>query len=145
MNMDGNGVVPVDASVNLFGLCIPGRDVLTSFVQVDENMVTLMIEAPKYVAELSFFLLPGCALPDDQGALLYYSVGPEFTEWQVLGAIANGKSSGKPPSLSFYCHNSDDGHTNTPPLCTPNQPSTHPSTLSPYLTVSTPLFPYLSL
>ena len=90
--MDDNGVP--DTSVNLFGLCIPGRDVLTNFIQVDDNMVTLMIEAPKYVAELSFFLLPGCVLPDDQGALLYYSVGPAFAEWQVLGAIANGRSSG---------------------------------------------------
>ena len=80
-------------AINMFGLVAPGRDVMTNFVPIDESRAILMLELPGSVAELSFFLLPGSALPPEHGALLYYST-PPFTDWQIIGGVAPGKSSG---------------------------------------------------
>ena len=37
--------------------------------------------------------MPGMSLPADVGAALYYSQAP-YTEWELVGAIGNGRQSG---------------------------------------------------
>ena len=83
---------PMAPRVPTFGLLVAGRPVL-QFVQTTPSQCVAVLESPQQVSELSMFLMPDMSLPQDMGAALYYSQAP-FTEWELVGAIGNGRPSG---------------------------------------------------
>jgi len=81
----------------IFGLLLPGRQVRTDFVLVDDlgTKFTILIqgENPLSISDIVFFLLPGVFLPSGTGAVLYWMV--EGTAgFETLGAIVPERPSG---------------------------------------------------
>jgi hypothetical protein len=78
----------------MFGIVIAGRPIISEFLQQSETRcISPIAENMAAVAEVSFFLLPGAALPPGFGALLHYAAAP-FTEWEVIGGIGPDRPSG---------------------------------------------------
>jgi hypothetical protein len=80
----------MSSSSSLFGVVIPGRPVITEFQVIDEKKCITFIESPSTVTDITFFLLPPGCIPPGYGAILYYAV-PPFTNWVLLGCIAQDK------------------------------------------------------
>ena len=79
----------------MFGLVIAGRTIIAEFLpQSETRCISTVIDNAASVAEVSFFMMPGAVLPPGFGALLYYSTGPAFNEWEVIGGIGPGRPSG---------------------------------------------------
>ena len=75
----------------LFGIVVPGREVITSCEQIDDRKFVVDIDDPGSVPDLSLFLLPvamerfpaagGCA-----GAALYFT--EDDCNWQHIGSLS---------------------------------------------------------
>lgn len=99
----------------LFGLIIPGKEVITSFTQADPTgtKYTLTIPFPVQpnpndnvitsISELVFFLLPNITLPPNSGAMIYWSASAAETpncdnhasssSFELLGALTTTQTS----------------------------------------------------
>lgn len=83
----------MSATQQLFGVVIPGRPLITDFQLVDSMKAVAPIEQPRFVNEITFFLLPTTPIPAGFGAILYYSV-PPFLTWEIIGSVSPAKPSG---------------------------------------------------
>lgn len=81
------------SSQPLFGVVIPGRPLITEFQLVDSMKAVAQIEQPRFVNEITFFLLPSTPIPPGFGAILYYAV-PPFQSWELIGSVSPSKPSG---------------------------------------------------
>ena len=99
----------------LFGLIIPGKEVITSFTQADPSgtKYTLTIPFPVQlnskesvitsISELVFFLLPNITLPPNSGVMIYWSAAAAETtdhkkptsssSFELLGALTPTQTS----------------------------------------------------
>lgn len=97
---------------NIFGLIVPGQQVITDFVPTDNTGLKFLLSIPfavvnsnpMCIADLVIFLLPGISLPTDSGALIYWSAAPfntnthlgptTATGFELIGALTPTKPSG---------------------------------------------------
>ena len=95
---------------NIFGLIVPGQQVLTDFAPTDSTGLKFLLSLPfpansnpTVIADIVIFLLPGISLPSDSGALIYWSAAPLYananlpptaTGFELLGALTPTKPSG---------------------------------------------------
>jgi len=77
----------------LFGIIIPGRQLITEFQPVDATKAITVVEHPSIINEITFFILPTSPIPYGYGAILYYSL-PPFQNWILIGSIDLQKPSG---------------------------------------------------
>mmetsp|Transcript_16145 Transcript_16145/g.19115 ORF Transcript_16145/g.19115 Transcript_16145/m.19115 type:complete len:255 (+) Transcript_16145:79-843(+) len=108
----------ISPTTQIFGLIVPGRNVLTNFVPTDHTgtKFTLTLnfgcatdaESPLSVPDLVFFLLPSINLPERSGAVLYWSAtsahpisdgyggggNTSSSGFELLGALTPSKTSG---------------------------------------------------
>jgi len=102
------------AHQSIFGLIVPGQQVITDFVPTDSTGLKFLLSIPftsgnnsnpMGIADLVIFLLPGIALPNDTGALIYWSATPLYnnqtsttatsaTGFELMGALTSIKPSG---------------------------------------------------
>lgn len=81
----------------LFGLIIPGKAVLTEFVQVDATKFSLTVQcdgttvpAPSLIREIVFFLTNPAAIPPNHGVVIYWQMTSNAnvpTGFALLGAV----------------------------------------------------------
>lgn len=90
----GGGGPPPAVESNCVGMLVSGRPVTTDFLAVSADKLVTQLVAPASVSEVSFFLLPGFALPPDKGLVIYYSA--DGSSWAALGALHAGR-----PSATF--------------------------------------------
>jgi len=103
-----NQVQPQGGNVSqIFGLIVPGRNILTDFVPTDHTgtkfTMTLNFpctsneDSPFSVTDLVFFLLPNIHLPENRGASLYWSAAVSGSSnasgFELLGALTPSKPS----------------------------------------------------
>lgn len=109
----------INPATQIFGLIVPGRNVLTNFVPTDltgtKFTMTLNFscatdtDSPLSVPDLVFFLLPNINLPEQSGAVLYWSATAatptndgsgmngstsSSSGFELLGALTPSKTSG---------------------------------------------------
>jgi hypothetical protein len=74
----------------LFGIVVPGREVITSCEQIDDRKFVVDIDDPASVPDLSLFLLPVAMerfpAPQCAGAALYFTEDNE--NWQHIGSLS---------------------------------------------------------
>eukprot|EP00462_Mataza_sp_D1_P000658 CAMPEP_0175095798 /NCGR_PEP_ID=MMETSP0086_2-20121207/4368_1 /TAXON_ID=136419 /ORGANISM="Unknown Unknown, Strain D1" /LENGTH=232 /DNA_ID=CAMNT_0016369111 /DNA_START=1594 /DNA_END=2292 /DNA_ORIENTATION=+ len=71
--------------VDLVGVLIPGRTLITGFRQVDDKKLVVDVPLPGTVNEFAVVLLKP-DIPVDHSLGIYYAL-PPFTEWQYLGLV----------------------------------------------------------
>lgn len=87
----------------LFGIIIPGKEVITNFVPADPSLTkfTLTVPFPVHtndehsiasVSDIVFFLLPNISLPPNSGAMIYWSASSNHeasppSSFELLGAL----------------------------------------------------------
>mmetsp|Transcript_1993 Transcript_1993/g.4391 ORF Transcript_1993/g.4391 Transcript_1993/m.4391 type:complete len:195 (-) Transcript_1993:629-1213(-) len=76
------------SGVQMFGLVIPGRPVVTEFAQIDATKVLAVVPNAHTIFEACLFLLPGTALPAGLMATLYAST-PPHNDWIKIGSISS--------------------------------------------------------
>ncbi len=89
-------------SQQLFGIIIPGREVITNFVPADPSLTKFTLTVPFLVqtdneasiasiSDIVFFLLPNIALPPNSGAMIYWSASSNQdttpSSFELLGAL----------------------------------------------------------
>ncbi len=97
----------------VFGLIIPGKEVITNFIQADPSgtKYTLTVPFPSSpqnttnagesitsVSDVVFFLLPNITLPPNTGALIYWSAAANHettpsSSFELLGALTPTRTS----------------------------------------------------
>jgi len=93
---------------SIFGLIVPGQQVITDFVPTDTTGLKFLLSIPfaavssnpMMIADLVIFLLPGISLPNDSGAMIYWSAAPLYTHtttatgFELIGALTPTRPSG---------------------------------------------------
>jgi len=87
----------------LFGIVIPGREVITNFTPADPSLTKFTLTVPfpaqaedensiASISDIVFFLLPNITLPPNSGAMIYWSASSNHetappSSFELLGAL----------------------------------------------------------
>ena len=78
-----------------FALLASGRSLRTDFLPVGADKFMLSLEDPGHVSELAVFVLPGVAIPEDRGVIIF--AGTPESGFATIGAL-----SGRAPSTIIH-------------------------------------------
>eukprot|EP01054_Gregarina_sp_Poly1_P000803 Gregarina_sp_Poly_1__802@NODE_1191_length_4820_cov_488_145382_g807_i1_p4_GENE_NODE_1191_length_4820_cov_488_145382_g807_i1NODE_1191_length_4820_cov_488_145382_g807_i1_p4_ORF_typecomplete_len171_score26_00DUF775/PF05603_12/1_7e39_NODE_1191_length_4820_cov_488_145382_g807_i129113423 len=77
----------------MFGLVVPGRQLVTNFIRESETSWVCEIPNPREIANFALFFTDELPLDPPIGVSVYCSYVQPFTSWQFVGALSGARKS----------------------------------------------------